>query len=222
MTTSSTRSAPLQNKVDPTGALHAVRTRGTLMGNRGILHDERDQIVRRWANKSWVTCCLDASFQKRSPFTQGTYSELFFLDEATAYAAGHRPCRVCQREKHDAFNRLWTAANRPEHVVATAQARLPIAQIDAALHAERVGPDKAKRTYDACIGELPVGTMVQEGDRTLLLGTGGLWRWSFHGYSPAPALPANTRVRVLTPPSIVAAFRMGLTIEIHPSAAIPG
>ena len=168
-----------------------------------------------------MTCCLDASFQKRSPFTQGTYSELFFLDEATAYAAGHRPCRVCQREKHDAFNRIWTAANRPEHVVATAQARLPIAQIDAALHAERVGPDKAKRTYDACVSELPVGTMVQEGDRALLLGTGGLWHWSFHGYSPAPALPANARVRVLTPPSIVAAFRMGLTAEVHPSAAMP-
>lgn len=221
MTIPSTRTAPLQNKVDPRGDLHAVRARGTLMGNRGILHNEHDQIVRRWTTKSWVSCCLDASFQKRSPFTQGTYSELFFLDEATAYAAGHRPCRVCQRHKHDDFNRIWTAANRADHVVANGQACLPIAQIDAVLHAERVGPDKAKRTHAARLSDLPVGAMAVDDGRVLLIGPKGLRAWSFHGYSAVSALPVDTWVQVLTPPSIVAAIRQGMKVAVHPSATHP-
>ena len=218
MTAPPIRTSPLQNKVDPWGELHAVRARGALMGNRGILHDAHDQIVRRWTTKSWVSCCLDASFQKRSPFTQGTYSELFFLDEATAYAAGHRPCRVCQRQKHDSFNLHWTAANRPDHTAATGQPRLPVAQIDAVLHAERVGAGKAKRTHAARLGDLPVGAILAEGGRTLLVGPAGLRAWSFQGYGVAPALAPDTAVQLLTPPSIVAAIRHGLAVDWHPSA----
>jgi len=208
---------PLQNKVDPWGQLQPVSMRGSLMGNRGILHDAHDQIVRPWATKSWVACSLAESFQKRSPFTQGTYSELFFLDEATAYAAGHRPCRTCRREAHDRFNQLWTAANRPD-LTAIDRHRLPIAQIDAALHAERTHPGKTKRTHPARLHGLPVGTMVALEGRALLVGPKGLRQWSFDGYQPTSALPADTPVDLLTPPSVVAAIRLGLPVGLHSSA----
>lgn len=215
----STRTTPLKNKVDPRGQLHALRMRGEFMGNRGILHDANDQIIRQWTTKSWVICSLTESFQKRSPFTQGTYSELFFLDEATAYAAGHRPCRVCQRASHDRFNLIWTAANRPDHTEATGRLRLPVAQIDAALHAERIGPDKQKRTHAARLGDLPLGAMFMTNGQTLLVGPAGLRRWTFDGYTPTAPLSPDTQVELLTPPSVVAAIRAGLPVSWHPSAA---
>lgn len=220
MTHATIRTVPLQNKVDPWGELQAVRARGTLMGNRGILHDGDDHIVRRWAHKNWVFCSLHVDFQKRSPFTQGTYSELFFLDEATAYAAGHRPCRVCQREKHHDFNTHWTAANRPDHVATTGQTRLPISQIDAVLHTERVTAQKTKRTHVAHLAGLPVGTLFTDGGQALLVGPAGLWAWSFDGYRAAAPLPPETQVELLTPPSVVAAMRHGLRVDCHPSVTM--
>lgn len=210
------RPQPLQNKVDPWGQLHALRFRGSLMGNRGILHDGQ-KIVRQWVTKSWVACSLDATFQKRSPFTQGTYSELFFLDEATAYSAGHRPCRTCRRDKHDQFNLAWTAANRSD-LTSSGKERLSIADIDAALHAERVGPDKQKRTHPARLGDLPVGTLFSVGGKALLVGPVGLREWSFDGYHPTAAVSPDAQVALLTPPSVVAAIRYGLQVDVHPSA----
>src|SRR5690606_20009325 len=104
--------APLQNRVDPWGRLNAVRARGTLMGNRGILHDDAGRIVRPWKGKAWIACALHWKDWQRTPFTPGTWSELFFLDEATAFAAGHRPCKLCRRVRHLEFKRAWLAANR--------------------------------------------------------------------------------------------------------------
>ena len=205
-----------RNRVDPWGELQAVPARGGLMGNRGILHVDQD-IVRRWANKTWVTCVLDAKFQKRTPFSPGTYSELFFLDEATAFSAGHRPCRTCQRQPHDLFNREWTAANAP----GAPQARLPIGVIDKALHAERTRPDRGKRTYMAPLSDLPLGTLFEhQGQARLVWHTGALV-WSFDGYSEGGTLPVGTEVQVLTPPSIVQLFRAGFRPQVHPSAYTP-
>lgn len=208
------RPHPLQNKVDPWGELKALRVVGTLMGNRGILHDENNRIVRGWANKSWVCCSLSETFQKRSPFSTGTYSELFFLDEATAYASGHRPCRTCRRAEHDQFKQMWTAANTP---APAAKAGLLIREIDAVLHAERVGPDRRKRTQPARLGDLPVGAMFTQANEAILIGPNGLRLWSFTGYQPHPPLPAQTVVELLTPPSIVAAMRLGMAVGIHPT-----
>lgn len=208
------RSHPLQNKVDPWGELNALRVTGTLMGNRGILHDEDNRIVRRWANKSWVCCSLAETFQKRSPFSTGTYSELFFLDEATAYAAGHRPCRTCRRAEHDQFNEVWTAANTN---ASTAKARLPIRDIDAVLHAQRIGPDRRKRTHSTRLGDLPVGAMFTHANEAVLKGPNGLRLWSFSGYKSYQDIPTETEVELLTPPSIVAAMKRGLAVGIHPS-----
>lgn len=105
----------LQNRVDPWGALCATASRGTLMGNRGILHDDRNRIVRPWAHRAWVTCLLEFNGIKRSrPFSPGNYSELFFIDEATAFSAGHRPCAHCQRLRHREFKDAWVRANVAE------------------------------------------------------------------------------------------------------------
>jgi hypothetical protein len=210
------RPHPLQNKVDPWGELQAVRMVGALMGNRGILHDEEDRIVRRWANKSWVCCSLNETFQKRSPFSPGTYSELFFLDEATAYAAGHRPCHTCRRQAHDAFNKAWTAANS-ERVGTPNAGHLPITTVDAHLHTERLGAGKRKLAHMTKLGDLPVGAMFAVKDAAVLVGPSGLRRWSFSGYQNFPGIAMDTQVALLTPPSIVASIRYGLTVQIHPS-----
>ena len=217
-----------QNRVDPWGALHAVPHRGSLMGNRGILHVGQ-HVVRPWAHKAWVHCVLDAQFQKRKPFSPSSYSELFFLDEATALAAGHRPCRTCQRARHDLFNTLWTQANAAEpgagQGAGAGRSRVPISTIDNTLHAERIGPGKAKRTtdaiLDATIHSLPAGSMFAHAGRAWLVWPTGLLPWSFSGYQPAEPLPPGTTVQVLTPASIVHTLRAGYLPLVHPSATQP-
>ena len=222
-----------QNRVDPWGALQAVPQRGTRMGNRGILHLGQ-HVVRPWAHKAWVHCVLDASFQKRKPFSPNTYSELFFLDEATALAAGHRPCRTCQRERHVQFNTLWTQANLGTAAGGAGRRSAPVATIDEALHAERIGPGKTKRTTDAVLASLPPGAMVAHAGRAWLVagdgvgngpgsgaGQGACLPWSFSGYGPAERLPPSTPVQVLTPASIVHTLRAGYQPQLHPSATQP-
>lgn len=207
---------PRQNRVDPWGRLQPVRAHGSLMGNRGILHVGQD-IVRPWATRAWVTCVLDETIQRRTPFSPGTYSELFFLDEATAFAAGHRPCRYCQRQRHDHFNTAWTAAN----AAGTPSARLPIATIDKALHAERTLPDKGKRTYIASVAELPPGTFFEHAGLARLVWPTGVLVWSFHGYTLGDPVAPDAQVEVLTPRSIVQLFRAGFRPCVHASANAP-
>jgi len=138
------------------------------MGNRGILHDEHDKIVRQWATTAWLTCVL--SFDRltpRKPFSTGTYSELFFLDEATAMAAGHRPCRYCQRERFDAFKAGWLSANPSPSLQL-------ISEIDRIVHTERVTPDRKKRTFEAVLCTLPVGTFIEHEGKAHLIHESGL------------------------------------------------
>ena len=207
------RPLPLENRVDPWGALRAVRARGTRMGNRGILHDRDNRIIRQWATKAWLTCVL--SFDRlapRKPFSQGTYSELFVLDEATAMAAGHRPCRYCQRQRFDEFKAGWLSANRP-----SAGPQL-ISQIDKALHDERVTPDRTKRTFEAPLCDLPPGTFIDHENHAHLVHESGLLTWSFDGYSRGPSVSSTQIVKVLTPISFVKLFRHGFRPSVHPSA----
>lgn len=207
---------PLQNRVDPWGNLHADTSRaGTMMGNRGILHDQHRTIVRRWAGKSWVAC--DPSFKgiDRKPLFQvGRYSELFFLDEATAYAAGHRPCAYCHRERFNAFKHAWIDA----HGAGSSPPPAGIKEIDARLHQERTSRNGEKLTYSSTLGSVPEGTII-EADGTALLLHGQKWlRWSFAGYTPAVAPPADAIVKVLTPKSIVKLYERGLRPRVHSSA----
>src|SRR5262245_55192180 len=144
---------PRRNRVTPLGDVVAVPDRGTFMGNRGVLHDEGGRVRRAWQVRRWLVCVLEFRGRQRRVVTPGRYTELFFLDEATALAAGHRPCAECRRGRFNAFRAAWAAAF-PD----TSGSPLPTAdEIDRRLHAERVGEDGSKRCFTARLNELPDG-----------------------------------------------------------------
>lgn len=208
---------PLQNRVDPWGQLHAHPSKAsTRMGNRGILHDGNNQIVRPWAHKGWVSCLVSFKGIKRpKPFSVGNYSELFFIDEATAFSAGHRPCSYCQRERSNAFREAWLRANVADSDQFDSF-RMP--QIDKILHAERAVRGGGKVTYEAPIADLPVGSMFESGGSAFLLSPKGILPWSFDGYGANQMLDKQKVVCVLTPRSIVRAFAAGFVPLMHTSA----
>ena len=209
----------LQNRVDPWGQLRAVPYRGTLMGNRGILHDSQNRIVRPWDRKSWVACLLSyKGITRPKPFSQGNYSELFFLDEATAFAAGHRPCTFCQRERSKLFKDAWVKANLP----ADERAIFPMRALDAWLHGDRVAKGGAKVTFEAQVSELPSGALFAHAGAAYLVDGDRYLPWSFEGYSEAQTLSPSTGVSVLTPRSVVAAIRHGFHPLVHSSAGAVG
>src|SRR5262245_6485047 len=127
------RAMPRQNRVTPWGEIVAMPERGTLMGNRGLLHDAEGQIMRPWRERRWIICLLDFKGRRRSVMSPGLYTELFFLDEATALAAGHRPCAECRRERFNAFRDAWLKGNG-------GAAPVTAPDIDRRLHEERLGP----------------------------------------------------------------------------------
>ena len=206
----------LQNRVDPWGRLNEDPSKaGMVMGNRGILHDPEQRVVKRWTTKAWVAC--DPKFRgiSRKPlFRPGRYSELFFLDEAIALAAGHRACAYCQRGRFDAFKAAWARSAEPP----LDSAKLPINEVDAELHGQRVSRGIQKITFDAQVGSLPEGTMIEVGADAFLLHRGQRWRWSFLGYESADPLPPATQVRVLTPKGIVRVYSAGYKPGVHFSA----
>jgi len=211
---------PLQNRVDPHGRIRAVAARGAWMGNRGVLHDASRRLVAPWRLRRWITCALDFEDRHREVFAPNRYSELFFLDEATALSAGHRPCAECRRRRYDAFRAAWALGRRG------GASRLPSAEaIDAVLHAERLDRGGEKRTYRAALSTLPPGTMVEHGGRPHLWWDGRLRPWSFDGYGRAARVSSAARlaaprsnVVVLTPKSSVAALRAGFVPQVHASA----
>jgi hypothetical protein len=206
-----------QNRVTPFGDILATPDRGTIMGNRGVLHDAEGRIRRAWQLKRWIVCVLEFRGRKRRVMTPGRYTELFFLDEATALAAGHRPCAECRHARFLDFCTAWGQAcedggtsDRP-----TAQG------IDDRLHAERVAHDRSKRSFAAALDDLPDGVIVTVaawGEEACLLRGGSLLAWSPGGYCERRGRPKGAEVKVLTPPSTVAAIRAGYAPEVHPSA----
>jgi hypothetical protein len=211
---------PRQNRVTPRGEIIATSARGTLMGNRGCLHDDQDHPVRQYQVRRWLICMLDFKNRKRTPMPPGHYTSLFFLDEATALAAGHRPCAECQRARFDDFRRHWAAAN-PE----LAGSPTPnVDMIDRALHAERISDhfyqrDKVKLTYAEQLGALPDGAFVllESSDTPYLVRGDALYPWSFADYGTPIARPATT-AQVLTPRSTVRALAHGYSAGLHHSA----
>jgi hypothetical protein len=196
---------PRQNRVTPFGEIIARPERGTFMGNRGRLHDPEGQIRRSWRLKAWLVCLLEFKGRKRTVMSPDRYTELFFLDEATAFAAGHRPCWECRRKAAVAF------------LKSSGYSRLPA--LDDQLHTERLNADKSKRTFQANLSELPDGVfvMVLEDHRAYLLWDEHLHPWSPRGYGD-PVLPHDRRVVVLTPNTTVAAIRAGYLPQVHASA----
>ncbi len=203
---------PLQNRVTPAGEIVADPGRGLMMGNRGCLHGPGRQLgASRWRSKSWICCVLDWKGVQRDPMPPGRWTALFFLDEATALAAGHRPCAYCRRRDFLRFAQAWRAARHLD-------SRPRAAQMDSILHGERVDGARRQVTYQMPAGELPDGVMIRAGGDIWLLLAGQLRPWSFQGYgSPAAAVPAGT-VEVLTPRSTVAVIAAGYRPLVHPSA----
>ena len=208
---------PRRNRVTPFGEIVAVPERGTMMGNRGILHDAEGRIRRPWAVKRWLLCVLEFHGRHRTVMSPNRYTELFFLDEATGLAAGHRPCFECRRGRYMAFRDAWAAGN-PD-VMGPEPPRAD--DIDDRLHAERVAPNRSKRTERAKLDDLADGVFIsldgRDGETCLVWGD-GLFVWSPGGYRQRRRRPKGEVVTVLTPRSTVRAIRSGYVPEVHPSA----
>jgi hypothetical protein len=200
---------PLQNRVTPFGEIVALPGRGTLTGNRGILIDDDRHLVRRWQTKRWIACLLAYKGIRRKVMQPHAWTELFFLDEAVALAAGHRPCAECRREDYVRFRAFW---QRCIGSPAGADA------MDAVLHAQRID-GRSKRTYRAEVSTLPDGTFVALDGAAWLVRGANLYRWSDGGYVSTRKRADCAEAGVLTPPAIVAILRAGYDPAIHPSAA---
>jgi hypothetical protein len=188
---------PLRNRVTPLSELVAHPARGLVYGNRGCLHDGDGHIRRRYAGRRWIACRLQFRGWLRRPLLQpGRFTELFFLDEATAFAAGHRPCALCRREDYERLVAFWRELH-PAQAGADA--------IDAQLHAERLDPDtRAQRHHGAPLDDLPDGAFVlRDGDPWLVRGA-ELLRWTPSGYAPRVPRPGREHATVITPPSLLA------------------
>ncbi len=201
---------PRQNRVTPFGEIVAIPDRGAWTGNRGCLHDDRSQLGRaRWRSPAWITCRLDWKGWRRPIMAPGRWTELFFLDEATSFAAGHRPCAYCRRADFLRFARAVAPAfggNPP---------RAPL--IDRRLHAERLD-GKAKQTASVRLADLPEGAMAVLDGEPWLLWRGALRRWTAGGYRDRRTVDPDLVVQALTPALTMAAMRAGYSPQVHASA----
>jgi hypothetical protein len=196
---------PLRNRVTPLGELIADPARGLVYGNRGCLHDDRGEIRRRFATRRWIACRLEfKGWQRKSLMQPGKFTELFFLDEATAFAAGHRPCALCRREDYNRFLELAGAAGADE--------------IDERLHRERLDGGR-RRLHRAAVAELPDGAFVLRGGQPWLVFGNELLRWTPAGYTDR--VGAGGRAETITPPTLVDVLEASwepVVPLVHPSA----
>jgi hypothetical protein len=202
---------PLQNRVTPLGELVAVGSRGLFMGNRGgrIHRDERTLGTRRWTSRAWICCVTQFKGRHRAVWGEG-YTELFFLDEPTALAAGHRPCFECRRRDALAFASCWAAARQ-------SAARPRAAEMDRVLHAERLDR-REKLRHSLPIDGLPDAAMLVLDDEIFAVRGGLLLRWTHCGYRDARPRPRGLLAEALTPPSILAVLAHGYRPHWHPTA----
>ena len=196
-----------QNRVTPQGALIATPARGTLMGNRGILHDAQGRLgTARWRHKAWICCVLRFRGRHRRIMQPNRYTELFFLDEALALAAGHRPCAECRRAAFNAYRATWPDTPRAP-------------DMDAELHRHRIGPgSRLARCQPGDFADLPDGAFVRMDRDCLLVRGDALWPYAPAGYGPPRPRPKTGGVAVLTPPPSLGALWAGYEPALHPSA----
>ncbi|MGX7741683.1 hypothetical protein [Rhodopseudomonas parapalustris] len=218
----------LQNRVTPFGDIVAVPSRGMFTGNRGIIHDPatRTLLNRRWSSQAWITCTCEFRGRRRDVMATRSWTELFFLDEATALAAGHRPCYYCRRTDANAFAAAWARGNGLAGVSAK--------QIDVTLHRERLdGRTKRLHPLPCAVEALPDGAMVAASDcarphasanapagqmsACYLIVRDRVLLWSFDGYQLAYHLPADALL--ITPPSTLRVLAAGYRPALHPSAS---
>ena len=202
---------PRQNRVTPSGELIAVPDRGMFWGNRGVLHDPAGRVVRYFRGRAWAICVLEFKGRRRQQWAPNRLTELYFLDEATGLAAGHRPCGECRYQDYQAFKRAWALAF---------EGQVPgVAEIDARLHEDRLVRPGVRRSYAAAPSSLPDGAMVSVDGAPWLVFGGRLLAWTPGGYlSPArmPTAP-STPVTVITPRATVAVLAAGYRPVVHPS-----
>lgn len=202
---------PLQNRVTPAGDIIATPHRGMFTGNRGIIHDPATKTLlkKRWSTPAWLTCTCEFRGRHREVMAQRSWTELFFLDEATALAAGHRPCFYCRRDDANRFRAAWERGNRVHDV--------RMHDIDTMLHHERL--DHGKKRLHALLvplDQLPDGAMLQQGDESFLVTQGRTLLWSPAGYAAAERLPGEATL--LTPPSTLRTLNAGYRPVLHPTA----
>ncbi|PRE50290.1 hypothetical protein [Burkholderia multivorans] len=202
---------PLPNGVDPYGTILPTCMAAAWLGNRGVLHDRQQKIVRQWSTKSWITCQLSYKGWNRKPLMNpDRYTELFFLDEATALSAGHRPCGMCRRPQFAAFKSAWLRGNAFPLTTSTAD-------IDRKLHDERTSC-RSSADWRRHPSTLPPGVIAE------VAGIPHLWngmtflRWTPAGYASTDLIYVSNVVQLCTPPSIVKAIEAGYPIQVHPTA----
>jgi hypothetical protein len=202
---------PLQNRVNPFGELLAVPARGSLFGNRGgrFHTDAKTLTTRRWASRQWICCVLEFKNRQRDVWGR-YYTELFFLDEPTALAAGHRPCFECRRKDAEAFAEAW---RKSKHLSARPRAD----EMDLVLHDERLS-GRSKRLHRRRIDELPDGAFVALDGEVFAIRGDALLRWTSEGYDVRKRRPRGITADVITPPAILAALANGYRPIWHPSA----
>jgi hypothetical protein len=204
-------SMPRQNRVTPFGDIISHPGRGLVFGNRGCLHDDEGRIRRRNNGRAWIACRLSFKGRRRALMQPGRYTELFFLDEATALAAGHRPCAECRREDYRRFVEVWPRSQRPS-----------AADLNAALHAERLTDTGTQRHHERAFAELPDGAFVLRDGAPWLVRGAELLGWTPAGYTDAVTRPVAGQAVVITPASVVAVLERGWQPTavplVHPSA----
>jgi hypothetical protein len=201
---------PLRNRVTPAGELIATEHRGTMYGNRGVLHNDDLVLVRRHQVSRWLVCVLEFRGRHRQIMQPRRYTELFFLDEAVALAAGHRPCAECRHADYQAFRTAWTAA-------LALRAKPAANDIDRVLHGQRCPVDGVRVTYPALLRDLPDGVFIVWKDEFWLVRNGELHLWTPARYADRRPLFGGPAV-VLTPRSTVDAIRTGYRPAMHQSA----
>jgi len=204
---------PLQNRVTPFGDLIAVPERGLMFGNRGSLHNRERQIVRHSQVRRWIVCQLEFRGRRREIMHLGYYTELFFLDEATALSAGHRPCAECRYRDYQRFRRAWVSAH------GDSSGKLPSAdEMDERLQQDRLEGRRSKKTYQADISTLPDGVFIAYDGEAWLLWQTALHHWTPGGYDQRLPRPGAEIVTVLTPRATVNTIAAGYIPTVHPSA----
>jgi hypothetical protein len=202
---------PLQNRVTPSGDIIATPHRGLFTGNRGIIHDPATKTLlkKRWSSPAWITCVCEFRGWRRKVMGTRSWTELFFLDEATAFAAGHRPCFFCRREDANRFRAAWEEGNGVKNIRAR--------EMDSVLHRERLDRGRKRlHPLPVPVEQLPDGAMVQAREESFLIVQGRALQWSMGGYNEAECTIANSQL--LTPPSTLRALNAGYRPVLHPSA----
>jgi hypothetical protein len=210
---------PRTNRVDPWGDLHATSSRGLFTGNRGCVVNADEETVRHHASNLWIICALEFKGWRWPLARPGRWTPLFFLDDAVALAAGHRPCATCRHDDYLAYrDAVASSLRNPERLLAS--------DLNTRLAHERLRPGRGfsrahdRKTWQAPIEELPTGAViVTENRRCALIEEHSLYSFTFDGWTDRTARPGHGIVTVLTPPTSVAALSFGFSPTLHPSAA---